>query len=172
MRKRGKRCLADIGQGRGDSRHREKTKRARSDFCGNPVLQLRDRILRHGLNPRDYVQIQNDQNENWFMRIVDGKVLDEHTDDPVLASALWCESNDVTKLSAQFTTAEQCAIRGIIDSGPLSEFVARNAKSKRHAYRMSRCYMLISEAHIQEISMSGCQKKKKSRGSPTQRPDN
>jgi hypothetical protein len=86
------------------------------------VLQLRDRIVRHGLKSGDYVQIANDRGENWFMRIVNGKVLFKNSDDPVLTSALWCETNDVTKLSSRFYTAETCEIRGIIDVGPMSKF--------------------------------------------------
>ncbi len=97
-------------------------KRARNEFDGNPVLQLRDRIARHGLNSGDYVQIANDKGEKWFMRILNGKVLRKNTDDPVLASALWCETNNVARLSSQFTNAEPCEIRGIIDAGPMSKF--------------------------------------------------
>jgi hypothetical protein len=49
------------------------SKRARSDFGGDPVLQLRDRILRHGLKSGWYVKIENQKGENWFMRIVTAK---------------------------------------------------------------------------------------------------
>lgn len=89
LRKRG---LADIGQGRGKSQHPQSgqtkgRKRARDDFGGDRVLQLRDRILRHGLQSGEYVQIENDRNERWFMRITNGKVLRKDTDDPVLAGA-------------------------------------------------------------------------------------
>ncbi len=124
LRKRG---IADIGQGRG-SKGQEKqnrSKRARTDltdFGGNVVLQLRDRIRRHGLQSGHYVQIENDQNEKWYMRVTDGKVLNRDTDDPVLAGALWCETNDVTKLSHDFSAAQTCEIRGIIDAGPMSKF--------------------------------------------------
>ncbi len=97
-------------------------KRARSDFDGNPVLQLRDRIVRHGLKSGVYVQIENKNNEKWYMRILNGKVLNKGTDDPVLASALWCETNDVSKLSTVFTHPEPCEIRTIIDSGTMSKF--------------------------------------------------
>ena len=103
----------------------KRDKRARvdvSDFGGDPVLQLRDRILRKGLKSGDYVQIHNSKGEKWFMRIVNGKVLEKNTADPVLASALWCEPNDVTKLSAKFKTAETCEIRSIIDAGDMSKF--------------------------------------------------
>jgi hypothetical protein len=56
------------------------------------------------------------------MRVTDGKVLRRDTDDPVLAGALWCETNDVTKLSRAFSAAQTCEIRGIIDAGPMSKF--------------------------------------------------
>jgi hypothetical protein len=100
-------------------------KRARhdvSDFDGDPVLQLRDRISKKGLKSGDYVQIHNSKGEKWFMRIVNGKVLGKNTEDPVLASALWCEPNDVTKLSAKFKKAETCEIRSIVDAGDMSKF--------------------------------------------------
>jgi hypothetical protein len=93
-----------------------------SDFGGNPVLQLRDRILRKGLNSGDYVQIHNTKGEKWFMRILNGKVLGKNTEDPVLASALWCEPNNVAKLSVKFTNPETCEIRSIIDAGAMSKF--------------------------------------------------
>jgi hypothetical protein len=86
------------------------------------VLQLRDRIFRKGLKSGYYVQIHNSKGEKWFMRIVNGKVLGKNTEDPVLASALWCEPNDVTKLSAKFTKPETCEIRSIIDAGDMSKF--------------------------------------------------
>ncbi len=109
-------------------RRREKTedrpevKRACSDFGGDRVLQLRDRIVRHGLKSGDYVQIANTTGEKWFMRIVNGNVLAKNTDDPVLASALWCATNDVTRFSSHFKFAQPCEIRGIIDAGPMSKF--------------------------------------------------
>ena len=56
------------------------------------------------------------------MRVTDGKVLRKDTDDPALARALWCETDDVTRLSATFTVPQECEIRSIIDSGPLSKF--------------------------------------------------
>ena len=43
-------------------------------------------------------------------------------DDPAIASALWCEANNVKKLSSQFTSAQTCEIRGIIAAGPMSQF--------------------------------------------------
>ena len=58
------------------------------------------------MNSGDYVQIANDKGEKWFMRILNGKVLRKNTDDPVLASALWCETNNVARLSSQFTNAD------------------------------------------------------------------
>jgi hypothetical protein len=124
LRKRG---IADIGQGRGKGQHHEprkqnRSKRARTDFGGDVVLQLRDRIRRHGLQSGHYVQIENAKNEKWYMRVTDGKVLHRDTDDPVLAGALWCETNDVTKLSHAFPAAQTCEIRGIIDAGPMSKF--------------------------------------------------
>ena len=103
----------------------KRDKRARvdvSDFGGDPVLQLRDRILRKGLNSGDYVQIHNTKGEKWFMRILNGKVLGKNTEDPVLASALWCEPNNVAKLSVKFTNPETCEIRSIIDAGDMSKF--------------------------------------------------
>ena len=128
LRKRG---VADIGQGRGhkgqgkrleNGQSGQSSKRARDDFGGDRVLQLRDRIFKHGLPSGHYVQIENDKHQRWFMRVTNGKVLHKDTDDPALASALWCETHDVTKLSAKFTTAQECEIRSIIDSGPMSEF--------------------------------------------------
>ena len=89
---------------------------------GDAVLQLRERIREHGLKSGDYVQIANDTGQKWFMRIVNGEVLFKDTDNPALASALWCEENDVTKLSSVFTRAETCEIRCIIDAGPVSKF--------------------------------------------------
>ncbi len=89
---------------------------------GDPVLQLRERIREHGLKSGDYVQIANDSGQKWFMRIVNGEVVFKDTDNPALASALWCKENDVTKLSSIFTKAETCAIRCIIDAGPMSKF--------------------------------------------------
>jgi hypothetical protein len=113
-------------------RRREKTedrpevKRACSDFGGDPVLQLRDRILRKGLKSGHYVQIHNSKGEKWFMRIVNGKVLGKNTEDPVLASALWCEPNDVTKLALDAKKKrlgpQTCEIRSIIDAGDMSKF--------------------------------------------------
>ena len=109
---------------RSEACDRSQGKRARNEneFDGNPVLQLRDRIARHGLKSGDYVQIANDTGEKWFMRILNGKVLRKNTDDPVLTSALWCETNDVTRLSSRFKYAETCDIRAIIDAGPMSKF--------------------------------------------------
>jgi hypothetical protein len=78
--------------------------------------------IRHGLKAGTYVQIANSKGEKWFMRIVNGKVLDQDTDDPVLASAYWCETNDVTRLSTKFPKAEKCEIRGIIDAGGMTKF--------------------------------------------------
>ena len=96
--------------------------RARGIFIYSAVLQLRERIREHGLKSGDYVQIANDTGQKWFMRIVNGEVLFKDTDDPAIASALWCEENDVTKLSSIFTKAQTIAIRCIIDAGPISKF--------------------------------------------------
>ena len=97
-----------------------------SDFDGDPVLQLRDRISRKGLKSGDYVQIHNSKGEKWFMRIVNGKVLGKNTEDPVLASALWCEPNDVTKLALDAKKKrlgpQTCEIRSIVDAGDMSKF--------------------------------------------------
>jgi hypothetical protein len=97
-------------------------KRVRIIYGDDAVLQLRERIWEHGLKSGDYVQIANDSGQKWFMRIVNGEVLFKDTDNPALASALWCEENDVTKLSSVFTRAETCEIRCIIDAGPVSKF--------------------------------------------------
>jgi hypothetical protein len=123
------RGAADVPKRKRGDRTEDKSgrKRARNEFGGNPVLQLRDRIVRHGLKSGDYVEIANDTGERWFMRIVNGKVLLKNSDDPVLASALWCETNDVARLSSQFTNAETCEIRGIIDAGPMSKFKKKAA---------------------------------------------
>ena len=88
----------------------------------NPVFVLRERIRTSGLASGSYVQIANHQNEKWFMRIVDGHVLDPDGDDPSLKSALWCEPNCVTRLSKTHTKHEPCEIRGIIDAGSLGKF--------------------------------------------------
>ena len=129
LRKKG---IADIGQGRGKGQGKrskkgqgdKSNKRARPDFGGDPVLQLRDRILKHGLPSGHYVQIENNKNQRWFMRVTDGKVLRKDTDDPVLAGALWCKTDDVTKLSKdkQHRKAQECEIRSIIAAGPMSQF--------------------------------------------------
>jgi hypothetical protein len=125
LRKRG---VADIGQGRGEkgqgkrSKQGKGTKRAREDFGGDRVLQLRDRILKHGLPSSHYVQIENSKNERWYMRVTNGNVLRKDTEDPVLASALWCETGNVAKLSATFTTPQEVEIRSIIAAGPMSQF--------------------------------------------------
>ena len=74
------------------------------------------------MNSGDYVQIHNTKGEKWFMRILNGKVLGKNTEDPVLASALWCEPNNVAKLSVKFTNPETCEIRSIIDAGAMSKF--------------------------------------------------
>ena len=120
--------VADIAQGRGTGHKRQKEsgaaaptkkqKRAES----NPVLVLRERIRASGLASGTYVQIANHQNEKWFMRIVDGHVINPDGDDPSLKSALWCEPNCVTRLSKTHTKHEPCEIRGIIDAGSLGKF--------------------------------------------------
>ena len=90
----------------------------------DPVLLLRERVRKYGLQSGTYVQIENREGELWFMRIVDGKVLDSEGDDPALAGALWCESNCVNRLSKTHTKPVPCEIRGILDTGSLSKFNA------------------------------------------------
>jgi hypothetical protein len=118
------RGVADVPKRKRRERTEDRSggKRARSNFGGDPVLQLRERIRKHGLKSGDYVQIANDSGQNWFMRIVNGEVLFKDTEDPAIASALWCEANNVKKLSSQFTSAQTCEIRGIVAAGPMSQF--------------------------------------------------
>ena len=57
----------------------------------------------HGLPSDFYVQIENRENEKWFMRIEKGHVIDANSDDPKLASAL-------------------CEIKTIMDAGTYGKF--------------------------------------------------
>jgi len=137
--------VADIAQGRGTGHKRQKEsgaavagtsqplKKKQKRAESNPVLVLRERIRTSGLTSGSYVQIANHQNEKWFMRIVDGHVIDPDGDDPSLKSALWCEPNCVTRLSKTHTKHEPCEIRSIIDAGSLGKFekMLANTKSSR-----------------------------------------
>ena len=107
---------------KGEKRYK---KRKVGDTAANPVLQLRERICRKGLKSGTYVEVvSSDRRERWFMRIVDGGVLDKNGDDPALTKALWCEANSVHHLSKTHTTAVRCDIRSIIDAGPREKFNA------------------------------------------------
>ena len=105
-------------------------KKQKSTTEADPVLALRERIRKKGLPSGFYVQIVNHQNEKWFMRIVDGHVLDADGDDPSLSSALWCEPNSVTRLSKTHTLRVPCEIRGIMDAGPKVKFQKMLANTK------------------------------------------
>ena len=96
----------------------------------DPVLALRERIRKKGLPSGSYVQIVNRENEKWFMRIVDGHVLDADGDDPSLSSAIWCEPNSVTRLSKTHTRRVPCEIRGIMDAGSKGKFQKMLATTK------------------------------------------
>jgi hypothetical protein len=104
--------VADAAQGRGNKRTRQKSgaaaptgtqtgnkRQKRSGAAAaqslheDPVLQLRERIRANGLASGTYVQIENLQNEKWFMRIANGNVIDAYGDNPALESALWCKPN-------------------------------------------------------------------------------
>ena len=61
------------------------TKRKKVAEEGDPVLKLREHIRKHGLKSGSYVQIENRENEKWFMRIVKGHVIDANSDDPKFA---------------------------------------------------------------------------------------
>jgi hypothetical protein len=120
------RGAADVPKRRRRERTEDRSvrKRARSDvsdFGGDPVLILRDRILRHGLKSGDYVQIENQTNEMWFMRIVKGNVIDADGDDPALEKAVWCEPNTVCKLAKNYPP-RKCEIKTIMDAGTYGKF--------------------------------------------------
>jgi hypothetical protein len=107
---------------KGESSHK---KRKVGDTVVDPVLQLRERIRKKGLKSGTYVEVvSSDRRERWFMRIVDGRVLDENGDDPTLSKALWCEANSVNHLSHTHTTPVKCDIRSIIDAGSSAKFNA------------------------------------------------
>jgi hypothetical protein len=98
------------------------TKRKKVPEDVDPVLILREHIRKHGLKSGSYVQIENRENEKWFMRIVKGHVIDANSDDPKLASALWCEPNNVSKLSKEYSAPQVCEIKTIIDAGTFGKF--------------------------------------------------
>ncbi len=52
------------------------------------------------------------------MRVLNGKDIDKDTEDPVLASACWCEIGDVTQLCAEFTKPHPCEIIAIAVQAP------------------------------------------------------
>ena len=108
--------VADAAQGRGK-------KRQRSEAKGNcdPVLELRERIRKNGLASGSYVQIENRENEKWFMRIDKGNVIDADGDDPSLESALWCKPNSVSELDPAYR-AQKCEIKTIMDAGSYTKF--------------------------------------------------
>ena len=105
---------------KGESAHAYKP-RKRSKVDDDPVLKLRDRILKHGLPSGSYVRIKNKQNEKWFMRIVKGNIIDADGDDPALEKALWCEQNSVCKLAKGYP-AQKCEIATIEDAGTYNKF--------------------------------------------------
>lgn len=98
------------------------TKKRKIADDDDPVLKLRERIRKHGLPSGFYVQIENRENEKWFMRIEKGHVIDANSDDPKLASALWCEPNSVSKLSKEYRAPQLCEIKTIMDAGTYGKF--------------------------------------------------
>jgi len=106
---------------KGEKRKKRKTCEAASAAESDPVLQLRERIRKKGLTSGQYVEVVGQRRERWFMRIVDGRVLDKKGDDPCLAKALWCDANSVN-LSRTHTMPVQCPIRSIIDTASRSKF--------------------------------------------------
>ena len=128
--------VADIAQGRGTGHKRPKESRATDALTGNkrrkssgaaqslhedPVLKLREHIRRNGLASGSYVQIENRQNEKWFMRIHKGNVINADGDDPALESALWCKRNSVSELDPAYPR-QQCEIKTIMAIGSYSKF--------------------------------------------------
>jgi hypothetical protein len=95
--------------------------RKKSKVDEDPVLKLRERIRKNGLPSGSYVQIENRQNEMWFMRIVKGNVIDADGDDPALEKALWCEPNSVCKLAKNYPV-QTCEIKTIMDAGTYGKF--------------------------------------------------
>jgi hypothetical protein len=132
--------VADAAQGRGNrgnKRTRQKSgaaaptgtqtgnKRQRSGAASlhaDPVLQLRERIRANGLASGTYVQIENLQNEKWFMRIANGNVIDADGDNPALESALWCKPNSVVLCAPTEYPRQKCEIKTIMAAGPYSKF--------------------------------------------------
>ncbi len=127
--------IADVAQARGTGQKRQKEsgsadtaapkrqKRsgAAQSLHEDPVLRLREHIRKNGLPSGSYVQIENRQNEKWFMRIEKGNVIDADGDDPVLESALWCKTNNVRQLDPAYPR-QKCEIKTIIAAGPYSKF--------------------------------------------------
>ena len=128
--------LADVAQGRGTGHKRPKESGANEALTGNkrrkssgaaqslhedPVLKLREHIRRNGLASGSYVQIENRQNEKWFMRIHKGNVIDADGDDPSLESALWCKPNSVSELDPAYRP-QKCEIKTIMDAGSYTKF--------------------------------------------------
>jgi hypothetical protein len=119
--------VADIGQGRGGTK-RQKTSgaprqslREVEEVEADPVLKLRERIRKNGLASGSYVQIENRQNEKWFMRIDKGNVIDADGEDPSLESALWCKPNSVSELDPAYRP-QKCEIKTIMDAGSYTKF--------------------------------------------------
>ena len=112
---------ADRQKGSSAGAYKPRKKARDVDETEDPILKLRERIRKHGLPSGSYVQIENRQNEKWFMRIVKGNVIDAEGDDPALEQALWCEPNSVCKL-AQNYPAQKCEIASIMDAGTYSKF--------------------------------------------------
>jgi len=115
------RGVADRDKGASAGAYRP-TKRKKVAEDADPVLTLREHIRKHGLPNGSYVQIENRKNEKWFMRIVKGHVIDANSDDPKLASALWCEPNNVRKLSKEYSAPQLCEIKTITDAGTKDKF--------------------------------------------------
>jgi hypothetical protein len=132
--------VADAAQGRGNKRTRQKSgaaaptgtqtgnKRQRSGAAAaqslheDPVLQLRERIRANGLASGSYVQIENRQNEKWFMRIANGNVIDADGDNPALESAIWCKPNSVVLCAPTEYPRQKCEIKTITAAGTYSKF--------------------------------------------------
>ena len=125
--------LADVAQGRGTGQKRQqksrKTAPKRQKRSGaeqsldddDPVLNLREHIRKNGLPSGSYVQIENRQNEKWFMRIDKGNVINADGDNPALESALWCKRNSVSELDPAYPR-QKCDIKTIMAIGPYSKF--------------------------------------------------
>jgi hypothetical protein len=119
--------LADVAQGRGTGQKRQKESGAaapapkRQKRSDDPVLELRERIRKNGLPSGSYVQIENRQNEKWFMRIDKGNVINADGDNPALESALWCKRNSVSELDPAYPR-QKCDIKTIMAIGPYSKF--------------------------------------------------